>query len=172
MRSALLLVAAGVASAAPASPSVSIYESREVQATTEGDAIIAIDPDTAYLAATDYTRWPAIFPALRQAIVTGRQGAEARVTFVHADGSSDHVHFRNRPASHTVWFEQHDGHVEVWAEITFAAGERAGTSRVHARFHADVHGLASMFASSSRLRAERQRHLRDDLAHLQAHFAR
>src|SRR5438105_15446205 len=92
-----------------------IYESREADATTEGDVWLSCDPDTAYRIATTYERWSLIFPDVRQAIVTNRRGDEAHVTFVRADGSRDHLHFRNHPATRTVWFEQLGGRADVHA---------------------------------------------------------
>jgi len=105
-------------------------------------------------------------------LVTQRQGVDARVTLVHAAGNRDNVHFRNRPAARTVWFEDTGGRAEVWAEITFAPGTRPGTSVVRSRIYADVHGVASLFVSDSKLRHLRQERIRNDLTQLRAYFDR
>jgi hypothetical protein len=147
-----------------------IYESREATATTEGDVTLSCDPDTAYRTATDYERWSRIFPDVRQVIVTNRRGDEADVTFVHADGNRDHLHFRNRPATRTVWFEQLGGRADVHAEIAFRAGERPGITHVHSRLYADVHGFAAALVSDDEIRSQRQHQVRQDLMCLQAFF--
>lgn len=152
-------------------PSLHVYESRSAEATTEGDATIAADPDRAYRTATDYQLWPRIFRDVRQAIVEERRGDEAKVTFVHHDGSWDRLHFRNDPAARTVWFEQTGGHAEVHGEIVFAPGPVLGTTHVHSRLYADVHGLTSMFVSDSEVRQQREQQVRDDLIQLQIYFA-
>ena len=146
-----------------------IYESRDA-ATTEGDATLSCDPDTAYRTAIDYERWSRIFPDVRQAVVTNRRGNEAEVTFVHADGTRDHLHFRNHPATRTVWFEQVGGPADIHAEIAFLAGARPGVTRVHSRLYADVHGFAAVLVSDEEIRAARQQQIRHKLMCLQAFF--
>ena len=71
-----------------------------------------------------------------------------------------------------MWFEDTGGRAEVWAEIVFLPGDRPGTSRVRSRIYADVHGIASLFVSDSKLRGLRQQRIRDDLTNLRAYFAR
>lgn len=149
-----------------------VYESRKGSATTEGEALIATDPETAFRTAVDYERWTRIFPTVQRAIIAKRDGNEARVTFVHTDGTREDLHFRNRPTTRTVWFEQIGGQAEVWAEITFAPGDLPNTTRVHSRLYADVHGIASAFVSDRELRELRQKQVREDLLHLQAFFGR
>ena len=163
----LLLGAAAHASP----PSIHVYESHRAGATTEGDATIATDPDRAYRTAIDYARWHAIFPDVSRAIVEEQQGDDARVTFVHVDGSRDRMHFRNRPTEHAVWFEQLGGHADVHGEIVFAPGPVPGTTHVHSQLYADVHGVAALFVSGASVRAQRQEQVRDDLRQLQRYFA-
>ena len=158
-----------VATTAHAAP-LTLYESREHRATTEGDAVLPCEPDVAFLAATDYKAWPRIFPDLRQVHVKQRAGNEARVTFVHANGERADLHFKTQPSRHTLWFEQTNGDVEVWAEICFLPGERPGTTRVHATLHADVTGWKGAFASDGEVRARRREQVRNDLVQLQAFF--
>ncbi len=162
-----LTMLAGVAHAAPRD--VAVYESRD-RAVTEGDATLATDPDTSYVAATDFSRWAQIFPDVREAIVTERAGNDAHVTVVHSDGHRDRLHFRNRPAARTIWFEQIGGRADVWAEIAFNADDQPNTTRVHSRLYADVHGLAAALVSASDVRAAREQQVRDDLRQLQAYF--
>ena len=165
------LVAAGCA-AAPRPvypPGIRVFEG--APAITEGETILAVDPDTAYAAATDYPRWTAMFPDIRQVQVTAQQGDDARVTLVHAAGNRDNVHFHNRPATRVVWFEDTNGSAEVWAEIAFIPGDRAGTTRVHSRLFADVHGLVSLFVTDNRLRRLREQRIHDDLVQLRTYFA-
>jgi hypothetical protein len=166
-----IFVSLWLATSVGASPALMIYESRRANAVTEGDVTIATDPETAYRTAIDYRQWVQIFPNVRQAIVTSRRGNEAHVTFVHDDGTRDRVHFRNRPASHTVWFEQLGGDADVWAEISFTPAGQNGT-HVHSRLYADVHGLASLMVNDREMRGLRQQQVREDLVHLQRFFAR
>jgi hypothetical protein len=156
-----------------ASPSeVRVYPSSDDSAITEGETSLAADPDVAYRAVTDYPRWPTMFPDIRRVIITSQAGGHDRVTFVHADGNRDNVHFHNQPAARLVWFEDTGGRAEVWVEISFLPGDRPGTTRVHSRLYADVHGWASLFVSDSKLRSLREQRVREDLTHLHAYFAR
>jgi hypothetical protein len=166
-----LVLLGGLAAASAAPSAISVYESRQSSAMTEGDATIATDPDTAFATATDYAHWSRIFPGVRRAVVTQRKGNDARVTFLHSDGTTDHLHFIAVPRAHKVWFEQTGGKAEVRAEIVFAPGKRHGTTHVHSRLFAQVPGLAGAFVSSSDVRALRQQQVHDDLVQLQAYFA-
>jgi hypothetical protein len=103
--------------ASSAAGDASVYESREDHSITEGDIVICADPDVAYETALDYAKWTAIFPYIKQVIVTKKQGDDARVTFVKTDGNRDNVHFHNTPAARMLWFEDTGGSAEVWAEI-------------------------------------------------------
>jgi hypothetical protein len=152
-------------------PDVRVWESHENSSITEGETTLAVDPDTAYAAAIDYPRWSAMFPDIAEVAVTKQQGVDARVTLVHRAGNRDNVHFHNQPQARMVWFEDTGGHAEVWAEIVFAPGERPGTTRVHSRLFADVHGIASLVMSNSKLRSLRQQRIASDLSNLHSYFA-
>jgi hypothetical protein len=158
--------------AAFAHADVSVYDSRDDKSITEGETVIDTDPDTAYATAIDYARWPAIFPDIKQVIITKQKGDDARVTFVHADGNRDNVHFHNTPMARMVWFEETGGSVEVWAEIVFIPGDKPGTTRVHSRVFASVHGVAGVFVSNDRVKRLRAQRVRSDLHDLQAFFAK
>jgi len=176
MRSLVLLVFV-VGCAAPlrapvVSPAVHIYESHDNTAITEGDTVIAADPDVAYAAAADYGRWTAMFPNIRMVNITQRAGNDALVRLTRADGNFNDVHFHNQPAVRKVWFENTNSKATVWAEIVFAPGDRPATTRVHSRLYADVDGLASIFVSKNKLRNLRQQRVASDLADLRAYFAK
>lgn len=156
-----------------AAPSeVHVYPSARDSAITEGETTLAADPDVVYRAVTDYPRWTTIFPDIRQVIITSQAGGHDRVTFVHPDGNRDNVHFHNVPTARMVWFEDTGGRAEVWVEIVFLPGDRPGTTRVHSRLFADVHGWASLFVSDSKVRSMREQRVRDDLTHLRMYFGR
>jgi hypothetical protein len=172
---ALAWMVACTSSTAPlaAAPSdVHVFPSANDSAITEGETVLAADPDAAYRAVTDYPRWTIMFPDIRRVIITSQTGGHDRVTFVHADGNRDNVHFHNQPATRLVWFEDTGGRAQVWVEIWFFPGDRPGTTRVHSRLYADVHGWASLFVSDDKLRSLREQRVREDLIHLRAYFAR
>jgi len=150
---------------------VLVYEGKQ-NAVTEGDAVLRCDPDVAYREATDYSRWRDIFHGVRGAEIKARRGDEARVTFLHDDGSHDDLHFMNRSRARTIWFEQIGGDADVWCQIAFAPGAQPGTTRVHTWFYADVHGAKSWFVSGSKVRHLREQQVRDDLQQLVAYFSR
>jgi hypothetical protein len=154
--------ASAVAPRAQASPDVRVFQNPDESAITEGETLLSIDPDTAYRAVTDYARWA----------VTSQSGGHDRVTFIHPDGNRDNVHFHNRPAARVVWFEDTGGRAEVWVEISFLPGGQPGTTRVHSRLYADVHGWASLFVSDDKVRSMREQRVRGDLSQLRAYFAR
>ena len=155
----------------PAFADVRVFESKR-SATTEGDAVISCDPDTAYHAATDYNRWLQIFDGVTRATVTSQKGDEAHVTFEHDDGSKEKLHFRNQPDKHAMWFEQLGGDADVWCWTTFQPGPAPGTTRVHTWLYADVSGAASWFVSDSKVRDMRQQQVRNNLQQLQTYFQR
>lgn len=157
--------------AAPAAPPVRIWESPKDESITEGETTLDVDPDTAYAAAVDYPRWPVMFPNIARVEITKQEGADARVTLVHQNGHRDNLHFRNQPQARMVWFEDTGGRATVWAEIVFLPGERPGTTRVRSRIYADVHGLASLVVSNSRLRSLRQQRISSDLSNLRTYFS-
>jgi len=167
---ALTLVLAGTGTVA-AGP-IKVWESPDDAQITEGETTLAVDPDTAYAAAVDYARWPSMFPDIARVAITKRQGDDARVTFVHKDGNRDNVHFHNTPQARMVWFEDTGGRAEVWAEIVFVPGEHAGTTTVHSRLFADVHGLASVVVSGAKVRMLRQQRVTSDLTDLHEYFAK
>jgi hypothetical protein len=170
--SAVLVLLATAGSAAAAPSSVKVWESTDSAQITEGEATLDVDPDTAYATAVDYARWTSIFPDIVRVEITKHQGDDARVTFVHKDGNRDNVHFHNTPQARMVWFEDTGGHAEVWAEIVFVPGDRAGTTRVRSRLFADVHGLASVVVSGTKVRTLRQQRIESDLSNLHAYFAK
>jgi len=149
-----------------------IHQSASDDAITEGEIVLAADPDAAYRLLSDYTKWSAIFPDIRHVIVTSQNGEDARVTFIHPDGNRDNLHFHNRPAARMVWFEDTGGRAEVWAEILFLPGDRPGMTRVRSRLYASVHGIASLFVSDHKIRSLREQRIRDELTQLDAFFAR
>lgn len=163
---------ATVSPLAVASPDVRVFQASDESAITEGETVLAADPDVAYRAVTDYPRWPVMFPDIRRVIITSQVDGHDRVTFIHADGNRDNVHFHNRPEARTVWFEDTGGRAEVWVEIAFLPGAQPGTTRLHSRLYADVHGWASLFVSDDKIRSMREQRVRDDLSHLRAYFAR
>ena len=173
MRTVVILLALlGLARSAAAqeSSAVRVYESHADAAITEGETTLSIEASTAYAAATDYQQWTSIFPDIARVVVTKQSGVDAFVTLIHADGNRDNVHFHNQPQRHTVWFEDTGGRAEVWAELVFAPGADAGTTRAHLRLYADVHGVASWFVSDRKLRGMRQQRVRHDLASLRTYF--
>jgi hypothetical protein len=166
-----VLLACSTTAALATPPSIRVWESRDDGSITEGETTLDIDPDAAYAAAIDYPRWVAMFPDIARVEVTRQQGVDARVTLVHPDGNRDNVHFHNQPQARMVWFEDTGGRAEVWAEIVFAPGQQPGTTRVHSRLYADVHGVVSIVVSSARLRSLRQQRIASDLVHLHTYFS-
>lgn len=155
-----------------ASADVAVYESKDDHSITEGDTVINADPDVAYDTAVDYMKWTAIFPDIKQVIITKKAGDDARVTFVHTDGNKDNVHFHNTPMARMVWFEDTGGKAEVWAEIVFVPGDKAGTTRVHSRVYANVHGVTGLFVSSDKVKTLRSQRVRSDLQNLRSYFSK
>ncbi len=171
MRTLLVLaVLAGSPATALAGP-IRVWQSQDEASITEGETTLDTDPDVAYAAAVDYARWPSMFPDIVRVAITKQQGDDARVTFVHKDGNKDNVHFHNTPQARMVWFEDTGGHAEVWAEIVFVPGDRPGTTLVHSRLFADVHGIASVVVSGSKVRTMREQRVASDLANLRAYFS-
>jgi hypothetical protein len=158
--------------AAPVAADVSVYDSKDDRSITEGETVIDADPDLAYDTAIDYVKWPAIFPDIKQVIVTKQKGDDARVTFVHADGNKDNVHFHNTPMARMLWFEDTGGKAEVWAEIVFVPGDKPGTTRVHSRVYANVHGVTGLFVSGDKVKSLRAQRVRSDLQDLRSYFSK
>jgi len=172
MRNVIALAILLVTATANATPEISVSASATHDAITEGETTLSAEPEVAYAAVADYAQWSAMFPDIHQVIVTSRTAGDARVTLVHRDGNRDNLHFRNQPAARMVWFEDTGGRAEVWAELVFLPGDRPGTTRLHSRLYADVHGVASLFVSDRKLRTLREQRVRDDLTRLHAFFAR
>lgn len=166
-----VLLGVGAVASAENTQNIRIYPSQEDDAISEGETIIAAAPEAAYTTAVDYARWTSMFPDIRNAVVTRQAGVDALVTFIYSDGHRDNLHFHNRPMSRTVWFEDTGGRATVWAEISFTAGQQAGTTKVHTRIYADVHGVASWFVSDSKIRHMREARILSDLTNLRRFFA-
>ena len=152
-------------------PTVTIFASATDQAITEGDTLLDVAPDVAYAELSDYKRWPKIFSDIFEVTITAQTGDDARVTFLGPDDHKDNLHFHNRSAAHTIWFEDTGGSSTVWAEIAFLDGPRAGTTHVHSRLYADVGGIAGWFVTDNHVRKLREQRVYDDLFDLHAHFA-
>ena len=170
---AALVIALAPAAKAYAEPPVRVYPCADDKSITEGDTVVDGDPRDVYATMLDFRRWTEVFPDLARVEVTRRSGSEARVTLVARDGHHDNLHFKNRPASNVVWFEDTGSdHAVVWAEIAFAPGARPATTRIHARLYARVHGWARLVVHSSRVRHEREAKVAHDLASMRAYFRR
>ncbi|MDB4957121.1 MAG: hypothetical protein JWO36_4690 [Myxococcales bacterium] len=171
---AIILVAAliGCKAARSAPADLRVYESPTDSSITEGETTLEIDPDTAYKTVTDYARWTVMFPDVHQVVITKQQGVDARVTFIGPNDHHDNVHFHNQPAARMVWFEDTGGSAEVWAEIVFIPGDRPGTTRMHSRLFATVHGVASLVVSDMKIRLMREQRVHDDLFNLRNYFAK
>ncbi len=153
-------------------PAVRIFQSATDPAITEGETLLDIAPEAAFAELADYTRWPKIFPDIYTVTVTAKTGDDARVTFVGPDDHHDNLHFHNRSAANTIWFEDTGSSSTVWAEIAFLPGPQPNTTRVHSRLYADVGGFAGFFVSDNRVRKIREQRVYDDLFDLHARFAR
>ena len=177
----LLAMALGCVSGPPArhlmpaaeqgvAPMVKVFQSATNPAITEGETLLEVAPAIAYAELAVYTHWPEIFPDIYTVTVTQQSGDDARVTFVGPKDHHDNVHFHNRSAVNTIWFEDTGGSATVWAEIAFLPGPRPGTTRVHSRLYADVGGLAGWFVSDHRVRKLREQRVYDDLFDLHLRF--
>lgn len=174
MRS-VVLIGALVASAfkAQAAPGVKVFQCQTDKAITEGDTIIDGDPAEVYAEVLDYAKWKDIFPDIAKVVITSKHGEDARVTLIKPDGNKDNLHFHNQPQARMVYFEDTGNkHADVWAEIVFIPGEQTGTTRVHVRLYADVHGIASVVVSDSDVRHQRETRVEHDLAGIRNYFRR
>lgn len=173
MRALVLATFLAATATASASPDVRIYQSASDPSTTEGDTIVDGDPATIYAIVLDYARWTEVFPDVAKVIVTAQHGVDAKVTLVKPDGNRDNLIFHNQPQARLVYFEDTgNAHAEVWGEIVFAPGDQPGTTRVHTRLHAHVHGVATLVVSDSEVRKMREQKLERDLAHIRRYFRR
>ena len=174
MSNSLLLAAAAVLVVVPtvaaADPAIRIYESPKLSEVSEGDTVVAGNPDDAYAAISDYGRWTTMFPDIRQVIVTRQNGVDAMVSLVYSDHRNN-LHFHNDPAHRRMWFENTHSRADMWADLTFTPGPNANTTTVHARVYADVPGVAGVFVSESKLRHGRTDRIQSDLSKLRVYFA-
>jgi hypothetical protein len=157
------------ASRALAAPGVRIYQSKDPHI-TEGDTIISGDTGEIYQTVLDYSKWTEIFPDVTKVVVTAQKGNDAHVTLIGPDGHRDNLHFNNQPAARMVFFEDTGGRAEVWAEIMFVPGDVKGTTRVHTRLYADLHGLASLVVAESDVRQMREQKIERQLSQIHAYF--
>jgi hypothetical protein len=173
VRASLLFVLGFAACGFPQVVTPSGVQVREAdQATTVGEAMLDVDPATAFQQLCDYTRWPTIFPDILHVVVTRQQGDDALVTMIGPNDHHDNLHFHNRPTANTVWFEDTGGRADVWLSMVFEAGPRAGTTYVKGTIFADVKGVASLVVSDARVRHMRQEKLASDLIALRNYFAK
>jgi carbon monoxide dehydrogenase subunit G len=151
-------------------PGVRMWEADDH--TSEGEVIVPGDPAANYAAVADYAKWTKVFSDVArvedQGPATDVPGEE-KVLLVTTAGQNNNLRFRNDPAQHVVRFHDTGGAADVWAEISFEPAS-GGATRVHARLHADVHGLMSLFVTDRRLRDDRQKKLASDLADIQKYF--
>lgn len=168
---AVLAVAAVLGACAPArlgpTSGVQIYEAGG--STTEGDTTLAVEPDAAFRAACDFSRWKEMFPDIADVVVK-QPGEDALITLVHRDGNVDNLHVR--AGNRVVWFEDTGGRARVWVELAFEPGRAPHTTHVHSRLHAEVKGVASWFVSEGKVRVLRENTLEKDLASIHAYFSR
>jgi hypothetical protein len=173
VRLAVVFLTVLAGKAALAAPGVRVYASAHDANTTEGDTIVEGDPASIYAVVLDYQRWTEVFPDIAKVIVTAQHGVDARVTLVKPDGNRDNLVFHNQPQARMVYFEDTgNAHATVWGEIVFSPGDRPGTTRVHTRLHADVHGIASLVVSDEDVQRQRERRVERDLAHVRTYFHR
>lgn len=163
-----ILVAAGPAVATPA---VRVYQSKD-PAITEGETVINGDAGKIFELVLDYAKWTEIFPDVAKVVVTSQKGNDARVTLIAPDGHRDNLHFTNQPAARMIYFEDTGGRADVWAEIMFVPGETEGTTRVHTRLYANLHGLASLVVSAGDVRKMREQKIERQLTHIRDYFRR
>lgn len=167
---AVAAIVVGGPRVAAAEPAIRIYESPTLSEVTEGETTIEANPDDAYATASDYTRWTTIFPDIRKVTVSQQVGVDARVSLDYSDHRNN-LHFHNDPRQRRVWFENLHSRADMWADLTFSPGTRPGTTRVHARVYADVHGVAGVFVSEGKLRRARTERIQGDLTQLRTYFA-
>lgn len=139
---------------------------------TEGETILQGDPGKVYEQVLDYSKWTQIFPDVEKVVVTSQKGTEARVTLIAPDGHRDNLHFINQPAARMIYFEDTGGRAEVWAELMFIPGATAGTTRVHTRLYANLHGIATLVVSESDVRQQREHKIERQLVHMRDYFRR
>jgi hypothetical protein len=168
-----VLATLAIASPALASPGVTVYQSRNDPSITEGDTVVPGEPAGIYAIVEDYARWVDVFPDVAKVIVTWRHGSDARVTLVKPDGNRDNLAFHITPQARMLYFQDTgNAHAEVWGEIVCAPGDQAGTTRIHTRLYADVHGIASLVVADRDVRKMREQRVERDLSHILGYFSR
>ncbi len=174
VRSVLVIASLLAGSTAVASPGVRVYPSAtDPLSETEGETIVDGDPATIYAIVLDYKKWTEVFSDVARVIVTAKHGVDAKVTLVKPDGNRDNLVFHNQPQARMLYFEDTgNAHATVWGEIVFAPGDVPGTTRVHTRLHASVHGIASLVVGNQSVRKMREQKLTRDLAQIRRYFQR
>jgi hypothetical protein len=162
-----------LASSAWASPDVKVYQSPSDPSITEGETVVPGDPGAIYSVVEDYARWVDVFPDVARVIVTWRHGSDAKVTLIKPDGNRDNLAFHVTPQARMLYFQDTgNAHAEVWGEIVCAPGEQPGTTRIHTRLYADVHGIASLVVADHDVRKMREQRVERDLVHVLGYFSR
>ena len=169
----LVLATLTVAATGYAQPGIRVYQSPNDRSITEGETTIDGDPGDVYATVLDYAKWTEIFPDVLKVEITDKRGVDAHVTLIGPNDHHDNLHFHNQPQARMIYFEDTgNSHAEVWAEIMFIPGEKSGTTRVHVRLFADVHGIASVVVSSSDVKRQREARVDAQLAGLRNYFRR
>ncbi|HTR55849.1 MAG TPA: hypothetical protein VMJ10_34470 [Kofleriaceae bacterium] len=173
MRAVPVLVALTLAIPAYADPGVRVYQSANDPSITEGEATVPGDPSEIFAVVEDYARWVEVFPDVARVIVTWRHGRDARVTLVKPDGNRDNLSFHETPQARMLTFQDTgNAHAEVWGEIVCVPGDQPGTTRIHTRLYADVHGIASIVVRDGDVRKMREQRVQRDLVHVLGYFSR
>jgi uncharacterized membrane protein len=143
-------------------------------AMTEGEVVIDGEPAQVFAIAQDYRRWTELMPDVAKVEIHEQKGVDAMVTLVAPSGHRDNLHFHNQPAANLIFFEDtgNNGRADVWAEIVFAPAEQPSSTRVHIRLYAKLHGLATLVASESEVRDQREHKIVADLTHIRDYFRR
>ena len=175
MRLAPVLAGLTAAFATPAlaAPGVRVYQNQSNASITEGETVVPGDPAIVYAVVEDYARWVDVFPDVAKVVVTWKQGTDAKVTLIKPDGNRDNLKFHQTPQARMVYFEDTGNeHADVWGEIVCAPGDQPGTTRIHTRLYADVHGLATLVVSDGDVKKAREQRVERDLAHVRGYFTR
>lgn len=141
------------------------------QAVTEGEVVVTADPAAVYAAVVAYERWPQLFPEVARVKVKPGPRATAVMEAVSLQGTTHTLRFDNNAKTRTVRFTRSGDGADVWAELVFRPAPRAGATRVHARLHADVSGISSLFVSDEEIRHKREQTLTSYLESFSRYFA-
>jgi polyketide cyclase/dehydrase/lipid transport protein len=155
---------------AAATSAVRIWNGK-ADAVTEGEVIVDAAPEVVYATLTSYDLWTTIFPYLARVDRKSGGRDDAVIQTTNRKGTRHTVRFRNDPHRLIVRFEEEGGRAEVNADISLIPGAASGTTVVRARLYADVHGVAGLFVSDSRIRKKREQKLTKDLAFIRDYFA-